>query len=162
MDSYGRHLHNVVEQESRQIEDWFNYSISIKNRYRFSICSENSVFPGYTSEKIVSSLLAHSVPIYFGNPNVINEFNQETFIFANSMTDDELIDSVIEIDNDQTLWANMVTQPWRLDWQIEREKELDNNFRLFCNRIFEQDLCDAKRTYQGTSQWQYRDFFKRL
>lgn len=52
----------------------------MKKPYKFSIAFENAWYPGYTSEKIVTSMLAGTIPIYWGNPDISREFNSASFI----------------------------------------------------------------------------------
>ena len=40
--------------------------IDLYSKYAFTICPENCWYPGYTTEKIVDSFLANSIPIYWG------------------------------------------------------------------------------------------------
>jgi hypothetical protein len=51
----------------------------LKDR-RFTIAFENSSASGYTTEKIVDAMLAGSVPIYWGNPRVAEDFDERCFI----------------------------------------------------------------------------------
>lgn len=39
-------------------------------KYKFNLCFENCVFPGYVTEKIFDCLLAGTIPVYFGAPDV--------------------------------------------------------------------------------------------
>lgn len=48
--------------------------------HRFTLCFENCVFPGYVTEKIFDALLAGSVPIYLGAPDITGFVPQEAFI----------------------------------------------------------------------------------
>ena len=43
---------------------------AVLNRYRFAICFENTIFPGYLTEKLFDCLLAGCIPIYWGDPTV--------------------------------------------------------------------------------------------
>nr|WMC97227.1 glycosyltransferase family 10 [Aminobacter aminovorans] len=47
---------------------------------RFTIAFENSSAAGYTTEKLVDAMLAGSVPIYWGNPRVAEDFDERCFI----------------------------------------------------------------------------------
>jgi hypothetical protein len=43
---------------------------AVLSRYRFAICFENTIFPGYLTEKLFDCLLAGCIPIYWGDPTV--------------------------------------------------------------------------------------------
>jgi hypothetical protein len=49
-------------------------------KYKFSICFENSSFPGWVTERIFDSFLAGCVPIYLGDPNILSRVPREAFI----------------------------------------------------------------------------------
>jgi hypothetical protein len=49
-------------------------------QYKFSICYENAMIPGYISEKIFDCFFAGCVPIYLGAPNVTDYIPKNTFI----------------------------------------------------------------------------------
>ncbi len=49
--------------------------------YKFVICFENAVFPGYVTEKIFDALVSGAVPIYMGAPDV------EKFVPKNAFVD---------------------------------------------------------------------------
>jgi alpha(1,3/1,4) fucosyltransferase len=49
-------------------------------RYRFVVCFENTVFPGYVTEKILDCFYAGSVPVYYGAPDITDYVPRECFI----------------------------------------------------------------------------------
>lgn len=160
VDALGKVLHNYDAEVTRDRSDWFRLSIKQKENYRFSIAAENSSFSGYTSEKLISSFLAHSIPIYWGNPNVEKEFNGEAFINCHKFESlDEVRDEVIRINENKELWCYMVAQPWRTKKQISEQEEQIKAYKTFIRNIFDKDCKDAKRVYQGAAVWNYIDFF---
>ncbi|MCP6719182.1 MAG: glycosyltransferase family 10 [Patescibacteria group bacterium] len=48
--------------------------------YKFEIVFENASYPGYTTEKLIHSMAANCIPIYWGNPIVHKDFNTKSFI----------------------------------------------------------------------------------
>ena len=52
----------------------------VLQQYKFSICFENAIFSGWITEKIIDSLLAGCIPIYFGAPDVTDFIPEGTFI----------------------------------------------------------------------------------
>lgn len=52
----------------------------VLRNYRFSICYENAVYPGYVTEKIFDCFLAGCVPVYWGAPDVGDLIPPDTFI----------------------------------------------------------------------------------
>ncbi|NTU70753.1 MAG: hypothetical protein HGB10_02890 [Coriobacteriia bacterium] len=72
------------------------------SEYRFSLCLENTAFPGYVTEKIFDCFAAGTVPIYLGAPDIEDYIPKGSFIdlrqfsdylsleqHLRSMTDDE-------------------------------------------------------------------------
>lgn len=61
---------------ARPIED----KIALLNEYKFSICFENCVFPGYITEKIFDCFFAGCIPIYYGAPDITDYIPAATFV----------------------------------------------------------------------------------
>lgn len=85
---------------------------SWKSQYKFSIDFENQSVRGYTTEKIISSFLANTVPIYWGNPEVEKDFNKEAFINARNFSSfNEVVDYTRKVDQDDSLYREIQTVP---------------------------------------------------
>lgn len=54
--------------------------ILIMQKYRFALCFENCVFPGYVTEKIFDCFFSGCIPIYYGAPDISEFVPQESFI----------------------------------------------------------------------------------
>jgi hypothetical protein len=112
VDSAGRYLNNVgfsVENKKEFISD-----------YQFVISFENSSFPGYTTEKLVEPMLVNSIPIYWGNPVVGNDFNTTSFVnIPDFKSFDEAIEYIIELDSNEEKYLEMASRPWFKDNQID-------------------------------------------
>jgi len=54
--------------------------LPVLSQYKFTFCLENSVFPGYVTEKIFDAMFAGSVPVYLGAPDVLNFIPKNCFI----------------------------------------------------------------------------------
>jgi hypothetical protein len=65
--SYGRHLHN---RDIEGPDDGRETKMRLFGSYRFCIAFENSVCEDYVTEKFFDPLLAGSVPVYLGAPNI--------------------------------------------------------------------------------------------
>ena len=50
------------------------------SEYKFSICFENTAYPGYVTEKIIDCLAAGTIPIYIGAPDIDNFVPSGIFI----------------------------------------------------------------------------------
>jgi len=54
--------------------------VSVLGGYRFSLCFENTAFPGYVTEKIFDCLVAGCIPVYLGAPDIADLIPAEAFI----------------------------------------------------------------------------------
>ena len=82
--------------------------------YKFVICFENSFSNEYITEKIVHPMLADSVPIYRGAPNVGAYFNAESFINYEDYDKsyDKMIEKIVELDSDDRKYEEFLRRPW--------------------------------------------------
>ena len=86
--------------------------LAFQRQYRFSIAYENSRDPGYVTEKIVDAFAAGTVPIYWGDPLIKQEFNPDSFVCADDYPDNAaLIDAIEAIDRDQELFLRYCHAP---------------------------------------------------
>lgn len=105
VDSGGRYLNNV----GGPVPD----KLAFLSPYKFSIAFENSSYPGYTTEKIMESLITNTIPIYWGDPSVAEAFNPKSFINVQDYESfDEAIEAIIEIDQDDTKYHKMLQEPF--------------------------------------------------
>ena len=151
VDSLGGHLNNMGNTITRYEKDWGYQSINMKAQYRFSISAGNAIGSGNTDEKLLTSFQAHSIPIFWGDPDVEDEFNPDAFINVGKFsTLEDLVFEVSRIDQDPHLWSKMVSAPWQTPEQ-EREKiKEEERYTEFWLNVFCQDISKAHRAPQGT------------
>lgn len=99
VQSYGSFLQNanisdVGEEKELFSSDWRVQKIAIQKKHRFSLALENASLTGYTSEKLLTALMAGSIPIYWGNPRVIEEFNPRRFLVFDGSNHVELSERI--------------------------------------------------------------------
>ena len=117
VDSGGRHFNNVGGP--------VKHKNAFLRSHKFTIAFENTAHPGYTTEKIVDAMLADSVPIYWGNPEVSRDFNTDSFIDASRFRSLEaLADHVIEVHADDALYLRYLRQPWLQGNRLHQEFDL--------------------------------------
>lgn len=79
---------------------------------KFNICFEPYTHPGYVTEKILHAFYAGTVPIYWGSPTVEHDFNPKSFINVHNFSNyNEVIDYVMKVDSDESLYEEIVNQP---------------------------------------------------
>ena len=49
-------------------------------RYKFTLAVENTIWPGYMTEKLVDPMFADSIPIYVGDPQAQLSFDPRSYI----------------------------------------------------------------------------------
>lgn len=105
-----------------------NDKIAAMRNYKFSIAGENSLGPGYVTEKILHAFAANTIPIYWGSAKVTEYFNPNAFINANNYQDlygnfdiDALINDVKLIDKSETLYNKMLSEPIFKDNKVPEE-----------------------------------------
>jgi len=111
VDSGGRHFNNLGKVVSDKI--------SFIKDYKFTLAFENSSSAGYTTEKLVEPMLAQSLPIYWGNPDVARDFNPRSFINISDFSSfDAAIDYILKVDSDDQLYLSYMKEPWFNDNHI--------------------------------------------
>ena len=159
VDALGSHLNNVGNKTSRAAENWGDLLVEMKRPYKFSIACENARYPGYVTEKILSSFMARTVPIYWGDPNCTTFFNSKAFVDANNFSDEDLLEVIREIDQNDARWREMVSEKPMTDDQYETFLRLDAEYKAFARHIFEQPKSKAKRAPSGYWPDNYRRQF---
>lgn len=140
VDSGGRYLNNIGMPEG--VKD----KIEFESQYKFSIAFENSSHPGYTTEKLIQSFAAGTVPIYWGDTDAKKVFNSESFIFVNDFESlDDVVDKVREVDQNDGLYFKYLGTPALIEPEkFDREKQ-KKELEKFLRNIFEQDKEKAFR-----------------
>lgn len=128
VNSGGKYKNNVGGPVADKLE--------FESKHKFALAVENVSHDGYTTEKLVQSFAAGCIPIYYGNPNVLNEFNSESFINVSSYeTIDQVVEKIKEIDQNEELYNQMIQAPALVnqnaynDAMAKLEEFLENIFK---------------------------------
>lgn len=160
VNAIGKHLNNTPCDLPREADDWMKGSVLLKTPYKFSISCENAWYRGYSTEKIITSFQARSIPLYWGNPLIEEEYNPKAFINCHRFSSlDEVVAEIRRIDEDDDLWRSMVEEPKRLPWQIERAQEKEDNLTAALLEIFTSPVEQARKRGDGLWLDHYRNFF---
>lgn len=134
VDSGGRLWNNVggpVEDKQQFI-----------SQYKFNIAFENSRSNGYTTEKLTDAMIANTLPIYWGDPMVGQDFNQQSFVYVNDYKSiDEVVEQIVELDSNDALYLEMLRQPWVNDMAMFHWEE---HLLAFLKNIMEKPLDEAR------------------
>lgn len=153
VNSLGKHLTNAKSPLAKKPKppSWLKERVEIENHYRFSLALENARFDGYTSEKLIASLFAGSVPIYWGNPSVGFDFNINRFIVIEDTSDvGNAIKRVLALNEDEALWSGVVSSPWFTEGQRRSHAQDHLKIEAFWKRVFEDGFSASSRRGLGT------------
>lgn len=133
VDSGGGYRNNIGYRVQNKIE--------FEAKHKFSIAFENCYYSCVT-EKINMSFAAKTVPIYWGNPDVGKMYNEKAFVNCHNFDDFEaVLDYVKKIDNDDSLYKNMLKEPALL---VDKSlKEYEDDLSFFLKNIIEQPKKNA-------------------
>ena len=144
VDSAGRYLNNI----GGPLPGGPAEKVAFLRQYKFNIAFENGSTPGYTTEKLVEAMQARTVPIYWGNPRVHEEFNPGSFLnYFDFRNEEALIEKIIELDRDESKYLECRRQPF---FHHDRPNEFYSEDRLldFFERIFSTPIRPVSRRHR--------------
>ena len=115
--------------------------------YKFSIAMENSNGDGYISEKIIDSLIAGTIPIYYGNYLIDEYINPKVYILVKGKKDIlDKIKYIKKIDNDEKLYNSILKEKIFInDDYMNIINQTEEEKGLFLKHIFLQSKNTSKR-----------------
>ena len=143
VDSGGAYLNNIGGPVSNKL--------AFEAKHKFSIACENSSRSGYTTEKIIGSFMANTIPIYWGDPDIGKQFNEKRFINCHKYENfADVLERVKEIDSDDDLYLSIINEPISIpEYDVSSVK---NGLEVFLNNIFETPLSKAKKATINTNR----------
>ncbi len=137
VDSGGRYLNNIGYRVPDKQE--------FLSHYKFNLAFENCIYCGYTTEKITQAFAAGCIPIYYGDPDVVTEFNPKSFINGHDYSSwEEMLEEVKRVDSDPALYEEMLRTPIML-----KEPQI-SELEAFLTHIVDQEYTEAKRRPTNT------------
>jgi len=85
VDAPGKSMNNMESIDTIYRGDIWERKRQFLSEYKFTIAFENYVYPGYQTEKLYDAMLAGSIPVYCGDPNIGEIFNTASFINAGDL-----------------------------------------------------------------------------
>ena len=112
VDSYGGHLNNMGFRPPYCATP--HHEMELTKNYKFCIAMENTSEAGFYTRRVLTPMLVNTIPIVQGNPVMQREFNRTSFINVPDYEDhiEAVVERVIELDQNQELYANMLQQPF--------------------------------------------------
>ena len=137
VDSGGKYKNNVGGRVANKVE--------FQKKYKFSLAFENVSVNGYCTEKILDSFASGTIPIYYGDKTVVQDFNPKAFINCHDFSSiDEVIERIRQIDNNPQEYLKMLNEPVFKDGKLP-EKYNNENILKFLSNIFDPPIEQAKR-----------------
>ncbi len=130
------------------IDNNLGYKVTDKikffSSYKFSIAFEKNTADGYATDHILNSLLAGTVPIYYGDYLIDEYINPDTYILVRN--DIDLLDKIEyikQVDKDDNLYREFLKKDVLLDDDIVRKRKKEE--KEYWSHIFRPDKIDARR-----------------
>jgi len=99
--------------------------------YKFCLCPENSVYDGYTTEKLIDAYAGLTVPIYSGDVSVGYDFNTSAFLNYQASKDmEDFVDTIKQMDEAIDWYKERYEQPLLLE-----EPKLDDAIAFVRNIV---------------------------
>lgn len=129
-----------VEGYGRPFNNWFTNNGTYREKlekmkeYNFNLCLENSLYPGYYTEKCIHAKIAGMIPIYWADNNVKRDFRPSSFINLNDFKSiDECIDNVRRINENKEEMLKMINEP--LFRKAPNLDEIRNSIKMIVSSI---------------------------
>ena len=130
VSSYGQFMTNdfslIAATKGRYWRD-AKYDFFNKHTHKFSIAYENTSYPYYCTEKLMDGFLAGSIPLYWGDPKIGEDWNQAAFLNVQRLGAD-IINIILTLDNDKSKFEDWYHEPVFTDSQKDK---LVNNLGEF-------------------------------
>lgn len=112
VESAGTYLNNQKDHLVVDYRDGSRTKYDFQKRCKFSLCIQSIKKEWFINEKIMHSLYANEIPIFFGCEEVKTIFNPKRIIFIEDYPNDiDLLNRIIEIDNNDELFCDIISQP---------------------------------------------------
>jgi len=125
--------------------------------HKFSIAFEECSHPGCTSDILVRSFAAQTIPIYWGNPFIGREFNTQSFVNCHDFRSwSEVIDAVRRIDGDDELYLKMMRTPALTGPERDIDR-MEENLQDFLSHILDPSPERARRVSRSSAHATYQE-----
>lgn len=102
MTGYGQMFGNPLQRSK----------FEVLSQFRFCLCPENSIYPGYHTEKVVDGWYGGGVPLYNGDRRLSQDFNRAAIINYQDFLDmDRFVDHVRYLETDRDAYEAIRSQP---------------------------------------------------
>ena len=127
-------VHGYGGAFNNTIPDGESNKLNLISDFKFHICFENSIQPGYYTEKLLHAKVAGTIPLYYADENVNKDFNTEGFINLNNFnTIDDFIEYVLYVNSNEKIFNKIKNEP--LFTIPEKPQQLISEISTFIQKI---------------------------
>ena len=114
VDAWGACKHNVHDSHDALEDKRWERVVDLYAEYKFVLCMENNIgVQGYVTEKLMTAMLAGSIPIYIGAPDIAQHFNDDSFVHVLSFSNlQHAMSAIVALDSNDTAYMHTLRQPW--------------------------------------------------
>lgn len=106
INSFGRQFDkNIKNHNSSNFKTY-----DILSKYAFNLCPENSLYPGYYTEKLGNAFLSKTLPVTWADKNINYDFNEKAFINLIDYSKDNY-QNLFELLEDEDFLKSFTSQP---------------------------------------------------
>ena len=99
VDGYGKYFDKKIKHHNLS-----SYSKkNILKNYAFNLCPENSLYPGYYTEKVPEAFLSKTLPITWADSNIKYDFNEKSIINLLDYSKDDYKEILALLEDDEFL-----------------------------------------------------------
>lgn len=140
VESKGTYLNN--DKNNEVISSWED-KIAFQSKCKFSIAFESVSQRGFVTEKLIHAFAAKTVPIYFGDPLIGQQFNEKAFINCRNYKNfNEVLEYIKYLDENDEEYLKVLREPV---WDIGTYNKEHEKLESFIYNIFDQPLEAAYR-----------------
>jgi hypothetical protein len=129
--SYGRYMTNDLSLQIASAGKYWRdakYNFFLQRKHKYSIAFENNSYPYYTTEKLMDAFLGGSIPLYWGDPKIKEDWNPAAFINVGKLGNDEAILKIKELESIKNMFNDIYNTPIFTDEQKKNHIDNMNNF----------------------------------
>jgi hypothetical protein len=95
------------QNNGKNVKGWLDKKIHGLDKYRFSLCIENSSEKNYISEKFYDCILTNTIPIYYGCKNIKDFLPENGYFYIDNIDNVEnILDLLIDINTNADSYYN--------------------------------------------------------
>jgi alpha(1,3/1,4) fucosyltransferase len=131
--SYGRFMNNDMGlQKASEGRYWRDAKdeFFMEHPHKFMMAYENKPYPWYCTEKLMDAFLVGSIPIYWGDPKVDEDWNEKAFINA-GRHQGMAFDIIKMLDKNESMFNDMYNEPVFTEEQKKKHLENLENFETW-------------------------------